>query len=80
MSKADKMFEELGYRKKQKGQYIEYIKVENSVKEEYAISFMMKTVMATLYCGGYFKKSLPLDMQELQAIHEKCKELGWVGE
>ena len=28
MTKADKLFEELGYTKKSKGIYIEYIKVE----------------------------------------------------
>lgn len=76
MSKADEMFEKLGYRKRQKGQYIEYIKTENSVKEEYVISFMMKTVMATLY-AGYFKKPLALEIKEIQAINEKIKELGW---
>lgn len=77
MSKADKLFEELGYKKKQKGQYIEYCKADNSVKEEYVISFMMKTVMATLYVEGYIKKPLALEINELQAINEKVKELGW---
>lgn len=78
MSEADKMFKELGYKMKQKGQYIEYVKVDNSVKEEYVISFMMKTVMATLYVNGYLKKPLALEIREVQAINEKCKELGWV--
>ena len=77
-SKADGMFKELGYKMKQKGQYIEYVKVDNSVKEEYVISFMMKTVMATLYVNGYLKKPLALEIRELQAINEKCKELGWL--
>lgn len=78
MSKADEMFKELGYKMKQKGQYIEYVKVNNSEKEEYVISFMMKTVMATLYVNGYLKKPLALEIRELQAINEKCIELGWV--
>ena len=77
MSKADEMFEELGYRKRQKGNYIEYIKANNSVNEEYVISFMMKTIMATLYVNGYLKKPLALEIGELQAINEKVKELGW---
>ena len=81
MSKADEMFEKLGYKKKGKegkGCYIEYVKKEKSVDEEYVISFMMKTVMATLYVNGYLKKPLALEIRELQAINEKCKELGWV--
>lgn len=77
MSKADEMFEKLGYKKKQIGQYIEYCKTDNSVKEEYVISFMMKTVMATLYSQQSIKMPLALEIQELQAINMKCKELGW---
>lgn len=77
---ADEMFEELGYKKKQKGQYLEYVKVDNSVREEYVISFMMKTIMATLYSNGYLKKPLALEIKELQAINKKCKELGWLDE
>lgn len=75
---ADKMFEKLGYKKKEKGLYIEYIKAENSVKEEYVISFMMKTIMATLYKNGYQKMPLALEIEELQAINKKCEELGWI--
>jgi len=77
LSKADELFKELGYKKKQKGQYIEYIKVDNSVNEEYVISFLMKTIMATLYSGGYLKQPLALEIQELQAINKKVQELGW---
>ena len=72
---ADKMFEELGYKMKQKGNYIEYVKVNNAVKEEYVISFMMKTIMATLYVDGFLKKPLALEIPELQAINKKCEEL-----
>lgn len=78
MSKADEMFEKLGYKKKEKGQYIEYVKVNNSVREEYVISFMMETIMATLYVDGYIKKPLALEIRELQAINEKYKELKWI--
>ena len=74
---ADEMFEKLGYKMKQKGFYIEYCKKNNSVKEEYVISFMMETVMATLYTDGYLKRPLALEIAELQAINEKVKELGW---
>ena len=79
MSKADKMFEDLGYKMRTRGSYIEYCKTNNSVKEEYVISFVMKTVMATLYINGsYLKKPLALEIAELQAINEKVIELGWL--
>lgn len=80
MKTADEMFEKLGYKKKGKegkGCYIEYIKKEKSIDEEYVISFVMKTVMATLY-KGLLRKPLALEVSELEAINEKCKELGWV--
>lgn len=80
MTEADKLFEELGYKKKNKGIYVEYIKVEKEIEEEYVISFMLKTVMATLYKNGYIKKPLALNIQELQAINKKCEELGWIEE
>ena len=66
-----------GYKKKQKGIYTEYIKVERTVQEEYVISFMLETIMATLYCSNGSKRPLALEMQELKAINEKVKELGW---
>lgn len=77
---ADEMFSELGFKKKEKGQYIEYIKVNNSIREEYVISFMMETIMATLYVDGYIKKPLALEIRELQAINKKVQELGWIHE
>lgn len=79
MNEADEMFEKLGYKKKGKGCYIEYVKKEKSVDEEYVISFVMKTVMATLY-KGLLRKPLALEVPELQAINQKCKELGWLDE
>ena len=80
MSEADKLFEELGYKKKNKGIYVEYIKVEKEVEEEYVISFMLNTIMATLYKNGYITKPLAFNMQELKAINLKCKELGYIEE
>ena len=72
MSKADEMFEELGY------------EVSNSEFVE-----ELDTTTNTIVDNGYIKiifynnKTMIIDaddilnMQELQAINEKVKELGW---
>lgn len=69
MSKADEMFEELGYRKDtyydessfiyvdEDGRYIEFSKMLEN-----------------------FKSNTWLSSEELQAINEKVKELGWLDE
>lgn len=73
MSKADEMFEELGY------------KVSNSEFVE-----ELNTTTNTVIDNGYIKiifynnKTISIDaddimnVQEIQAINEKCKELGWL--
>jgi len=82
MSKADEMFEKLGYKKVTKNfyNYLEYTKKENEYTT-LAISFEgnSKTAMASMYINGNkYSRSLAITMQELQAINEKCKELGWL--
>ena len=65
MSKADELFDELGYEKihdnKRRIVYklCCFTKIEFNLKEQY------------VYCDC-------LDMQELKAINEKCKELQWI--
>ena len=72
MSKADKMFEELGYEKKEtmigeihkhkrKCVDLYFIRPSEEIEVEY-----------------YGDKKNYFNMQELQAIYEKCKELGWL--
>ncbi len=78
MSEADKRFKELGYKKLDGGAYIEYSHAENSVREEYVISFTAGTVMARLYIDGNKSKPLALEPAEIEAINMKCKELGWI--
>lgn len=75
MSKADEMFEELGY------------EVSNSKFIE-----ELNTTTNTVVDNGYIEiifynnKTLTIDAddvlnaKELQAINEKCKELGWLDE
>lgn len=70
MSKADEMFEKLGY-----------IKIKTDLETKYRndigeIRFWKsaRTIIKQDEDGRY----LAIKMQELQAINEKCKELGWI--
>ena len=76
MSKSDKMFEELGYTKFTNESCIMYM------KDLFMITFVLdnKTYITEYKQGDYnFPKICPFEvcMQELQAINEKVKELGW---
>ena len=68
MSKADEMFEKLGYRKANK--YVAYI------KEDDFILFINKKQGVCIHKEG--SEYPAFTMQELQAINLKCKELGWI--
>lgn len=84
MTNADTMFEELGYKKKGNNDHFEYNKLDNKVNELYTISFLQnsneKTISCRLYTQGgkYGGFPLAIEPQELKAINEKCKELGWL--
>jgi hypothetical protein len=66
MSKADKMFEDFGSIMTEENNIIEYTYILNN---EHKILFIKGIKIITL--EGFHS----LDMQELQAINEKCKEL-----
>lgn len=81
MSNADKMFKELGYKKITKNfyNYLEYVKQENE-ELQLVISFngQSKTFMCAMYQFGETRsRGMATTIQELQAINEKIKELGW---
>ena len=80
MSKADEMFEELGFNK-----------IEDTDKEvvyEYNATLMGDKLTQTILIAkigkiifSYHKQSnekMGIGIKELQAINEKCKELGWI--
>lgn len=72
MSKADEMFEELGYKKTTTQlDDIEFYKDDDNV-----IYFRM-TQKTFNKSGEYDGMCDYITMQELQAINEKAKELGW---
>ena len=79
MSEADKMFEELGYKKYTSEDCIMYM------KDLFMITFIIenKTFITEYKQGDYnFPQIRPfeVEMQELKAINLKCKELGWIEE
>ena len=69
MSEADKMFEELGYKQYTTDNEIIY-QLNN-----HEICFLLNRKMFDCGCG--IGREV-INMQELQAINEKCKELGWI--
>lgn len=71
MSKADEMFEELGY-KKLSGETTEVFRLTRANKN---IAFSNLINRIRIYGQYDF-----IDMQELKAINEKVKELGWIEE
>lgn len=72
MSEADRLFEELGYKKSlTEVDNIKYYKDNDNV-------FFFVTTHKTFYkTGEYDGMCDAITMQELQAINMKCKELGW---
>lgn len=75
MSKADEMFEELGY---QKSKYCDgYWKLDDEInfnKQEHTVEKFNYLI------GKGISESVPITMKELQAINEKCKEWGWIND
>ena len=75
MSEADKMFEELGY-EVSNSEFVEELNTTTNlvIDNGYVqiIFYNNKTI--------YIDADDVLNMQELQAINLKCKELGWIEE
>ena len=64
MSKADKMFEELEYKKIVDDKY-------RTVYNYYGIEIVFKNRLRQVFVDG-------ITIREHLAIHEKMKELGWI--
>ena len=71
---ADEMFKELGYKKENNPEVeIIYIKDENHIIRFWKPSQqIIKQDEQGLYMG--------INIEELQAINKKCKELNWLGD
>lgn len=73
MSEADKMFEELGYKKIENDKGIKY-EYDHEIMGErflYDITFWKPSEMMFLHVINGLNKD------ELKAINKKCQELGW---
>ena len=79
MSEADKMFEELGFTK----EFLVSIANDEqwginykNIRTETEITF--DEIDKEVCISDMDDQSIYISMQELQAINEKCKELGWL--
>lgn len=70
MSEADRLFDELGYEKIENKIQITYVKPYENIQ----FLLNVKKIEYHFLRGSTF---LIQTMQELQAINEKVKELGW---
>lgn len=75
MSKADKMFEKLGYKKYETKDIIQYIfdGADTIIFEK-----PLKYIKLYVWNDGARELAKSINMQELQAINKKCEELGWL--
>lgn len=72
MSEADKMFKKLGYKlKTDERETIQYIKDDDTF-------FVFSLQYKFFSKFELYKYSGEITMEELQAINEKVKELGWI--
>lgn len=78
MSKADEMFEKLEYKIDIN---IEYGLIRYNKQDKYFIRFLIidKTIETNSIVDNEIY-TLSVDMELLQAINEKCKELEWLDE
>lgn len=80
MTNADKMFKELGYDKLETGYYITYRKKYETHTAYIEFNKAQKTICTTIIekepkgCGIW----QDFNAQKIEAIYEKCKELGWL--
>lgn len=74
MSKADEMFDILGYEKHSSKTHERFDLYNFDDEHLIRIVFNNKTKRVAIHCDGD-----ALDIEELQAINLKCRELGWIG-
>ena len=72
MSKADEMFKELGYEKREDNYLIEYIQKTQAMEEKFQFEIAFAKVSKLV---GVHQL---ISMEELKAINEKVRELQWI--
>lgn len=89
MSKEDEMFKELGYHNKGKQKkYQNYLpkdtiiyekRIENNLYYYIEFDLYRHTIKSYKFDNCYeIIEAREITIEELQAINEKCKELGWL--
>lgn len=73
VASADEMFEKLGYEKRGTKFSERYVLYSGDDELLIKIVFNNTTKRCAIHCDGD-----ALDVEELQAINKKCKELGWI--
>lgn len=82
MKTAREMFEELGYTFHDDSCFDE-LEFRKDVEPEIIISFDLSSKTVAVYDWGDYSDGFGthyMSMQELQAINQMCKELGWFDE
>jgi hypothetical protein len=72
MTNGDRMFEELGYQKREDEYEIRYCG-----DKEISLNKTCKDITIG-YLTDYYEPAMPFSMAELKAINKKCEELGWM--
>ena len=78
LSKADKMFYELGYEKTEKSHLITYSRYCTKENDFENIHFFLENKGIKTNWDSYSSKFI--NVKEYLAINEKVKELGWINE
>ena len=82
MSKADEMFKKLGYEKITDNDIEVIYKYEkNILGDKFLQHIMIAKIGKVIFSyGEKIKNTVGIGVEELQAINEKCRELGWLDE
>ena len=77
---ADEMFEELGYRKTKENQVeIIYLKSEEHLGEKFNFEIIIAKISKLIFSKEKFtNRTTGFNLEVLQAINKKCKELKWI--
>ena len=76
---ADEMFEKLGYKKiKEDDVEILYRQSETIFGEKFVFELLFAKLSKVVFSQTHFRETIGIKMPVLQAINQKCKELGWI--
>lgn len=78
MSEADKLFEELGYKKRESSKTIVIYESKNKIIEIGCPDNIGRPVIFVYMRRNNILYARGITMQELKAIYKKCEELEWI--